>query len=1143
MGSTELFLTRDVKDPQLIERCKAILDEWSGRIPFSPIKKLGSKTEFISAVEHATYKTRVTTQIEKRWLEDHEQPYREEKLPPDPLPQSRFDPWKFNFPPFADFSKHKRSQQVFDTRRVYDCSTCRATGEVSCDDCVGLGEVRCSNCNGYGHNECSDCSGSGHIRQTRSIPREVNCYSCSGSGRWILNSKETCPTCNGRGSVFENFEEEYYVPCSACASSGKIACHTCRGHGKVTCGNCGGSGKVECSRCEGQRRLLAYTTVEVAEEPTSNANQYVTPALPRFRKKDNPLSNLEGQIVFTQDETKRIGQFEFQNQPAAATLSNEVNSCRASHTGHVLRQRMEIEASGIIEYRYRHSTKEYSIYLNPLHGLVEDLEGPIQASIANVDTLAEEAFKEKRYEDAYRLVTRGLCMDEATESEKQLRDQALRALVMSYGKLALLGWLAAAVAWCLVDGFLSHFQINWWFVLGLLPLPFAIQLFAQDVAVRFRGPRERVQPAILIGVMFLLSGAGIGAGTSWTNWIGLTLLITATCSFGSIRSKERTLHTTLEAYVATFPSPQELETYVLKLDPKPEPLSRTILTLVLLVALQAVQPMLHMITGVNGWALDRTRVEFDLQINGKPAQASGDIGPIPEVLFNGQAIHSGDKVQPGKGVFEVTDMRFMLFRREARISYGSVANIGTIELTRAHGHVTITSDPPDAEFQLMNQSHSWSGNLPFQMDIPTGDYQLITRRKGWALNAHISVVRGGSTTNRIEFPYGSIEVTSDPTSMVVLTNGVEIGKTPLTLQHMKPGRYALSATDGENELMASVTVGPKEAAKQAFRFRYGSVQLSSTPSGATVIRKGREAGKTPLKLERITAGGTAVELRMEGYVTTNVALQVVEGKTANLTAKLISERYLQAMKQAGEAIDAGRFAEARKFIDDALESEPSDSRATKLRGEVAQAERKWEETRKEIERKGEQALRSAEQAYAKMDFARAGQLAKEALAYIPNNEQAKTLLQKSDLLQSVTVLDYQKVFDDCVILIIPNPDGTNPDGSIDLLPPSELRRDVFSQRYLGKQVLHRGKDFKVDKKSGIITFTLKYSRGPFTSVAKVLAYPRGDNPYALVDTVRMGDEVIIIGTISEMHVPRMLWRFSHTTLTLKDVTVVERRAK
>lgn len=250
------------------------------------------------------------------------------------------------------------------------------------------------------------------------------------------------------------------------------------------------------------------------------------------------------------------------------------------------------------------------------------------------------------------------------------------------------------------------------------------------------------------------------------------------------------------------------------------------------------------------------------------------------------------------------------------------------------GGVELSSDPADAEFELSGNGRRWQGKLPTSIaDVPVGAYRLDTRRKGWELSADISVGRGITTTNKTEFPYGSIEVTSEPTGLVVSRNGVEIGKTPLTLQEMKPGQYALSATDGENDLMASVTVGPKDAAKHAFAFRYGAVQLASTPAGATVTRKGKEAGKTPLKLERIPAGETAVALKLDGYVTTNFALHVVEGETANLTATLISERYLADLGDARRAAAASPpdYRRALVSINDALQISPDEVEAIQLR--------------------------------------------------------------------------------------------------------------------------------------------------------------------------------------------------------------------
>ena len=105
------------------------------------------------------------------------------------------------------------------------------------------------------------------------------------------------------------------------------------------------------------------------------------------------------------------------------------------------------------------------------------------------------------------------------------------------------------------------------------------------------------------------------------------------------------------------------------------------------------------------------------------------------------------------------------------------------------------------------------------------------------------------------------------------------------LCEVKPGQYNITATDGENDLVENVNIESKQVAKQVFLFRYGAVQLNSTPVGATVIRKGKELGKTPLTLNRIPVGETIVELQLEDYKTTNFLIRSVEGMTTNLNAK------------------------------------------------------------------------------------------------------------------------------------------------------------------------------------------------------------------------------------------------------------------
>ena len=572
-----LFLKREVQDETLVAQCQTLLDHWSNSIPFSPVKQLGTKSDFVSATEFAAYRTTVTTQIEKRWLEDHEVPFRGQLLPAQFRPKSQVDPWKINFPRFADFASHRHSIDLPDTRKACDCSTCRASGKVTCSSCSGSGKVTCYKCRGRGQNQ-----------KTREIPYIAVCTTCSGTGKSDSGrGSGTCYSCGGGRQVNKTRTEEYYVPCGTCAASGKVTCSTCRG-----------SGEVRCPRCEGQGRLLAYATAEQTEEPAKGEHQFVPTELPQFKKNDHPISKLEGELVFAQDEQSRIAPLGFSDQQAATVLSAEVETCRNEHKGHVLRQQINVERCSIVEYSYRHSGMTHTIFINPKHSLVEDIAGPIQTAIEHMDALAKKAFDEKRYEEAYRLNLRSLCMDEATNEEKQLRDQILKRLTSSYRNTALITWLLASLSWMFLCSPAPGQDVsNIGGFLGLLPLLGAVFLFARDPALRFRQRGSRLVCAVLLGFSAFLSGATISLNSlcglndrPWDDWLPFGGVILLLVVIALARAKERSRRLKIETHLKEFSTPQALEAYVCGLDPKDRTEFRAILgmSVVLLCLLATV---------------------------------------------------------------------------------------------------------------------------------------------------------------------------------------------------------------------------------------------------------------------------------------------------------------------------------------------------------------------------------------------------------------------------------------------------------------------------------------------------------------------------------------------------------------------------
>jgi hypothetical protein len=562
-----LFLNREL-DERSQRRCANALDRWSAGIPFSPIKKLGSGTEFESGVELAAYHTTVTTQIEERRFANHEVPYRGQPLPSQARSTSDYDLWKLDFRRYADMAPHNESMDLPETRIKLTCPQCNGFGKVDCPTCQANGWLTCTQCSDSGRRgwlRHSRCGGKGQVERTKKVARTVKCG---------CRNRANCGRCKGKGTVVVEEKETFFEACKDCRGTGYLRCGGCPDReGEVLCHTCHGARQVTCPRCDGAKQVMKYATAEKSEGPKQSSNQYVPPGLPRFTKKAGPLSSLHGPVVFTQDEHRRIASFAFSEEPAAAVLSAEVERCRIGHDGHVLRQQIEITRCSLVEYRYRHAGALRSIHLNPAHDLVEDIAGPIQAATGDFERLAAEARGARRYEDAYRLVVRALCMDEARPSEQSLRNAVLSRLSMAYKLWALAAWLPAAAGWCAFAAVQWGTEVWPGALASLLPMMLGLHLLARDVGLRFGGRRARVTAAALTGLGALLSAASIHRASlrwpaRWTDYLAFGVVTLALTAAAIWRSEERARRVRIEDHVREFPVAAALEFYVVGLDPE-----------------------------------------------------------------------------------------------------------------------------------------------------------------------------------------------------------------------------------------------------------------------------------------------------------------------------------------------------------------------------------------------------------------------------------------------------------------------------------------------------------------------------------------------------------------------------------------------
>ncbi|WP_241481307.1 PEGA domain-containing protein [Methanoculleus sediminis] len=164
---------------------------------------------------------------------------------------------------------------------------------------------------------------------------------------------------------------------------------------------------------------------------------------------------------------------------------------------------------------------------------------------------------------------------------------------------------------------------------------------------------------------------------------------------------------------------------------------------------------------------------------------------------------------------------------------------------------------------------------------------------------------------------GSIHVTSSPSGAAVYLNGQYKGVAPLTIQNLVPGTYSLEGDrSGYQPDYATVTVRAGQQSNVQFTLtpieQYGSIKVTSSPSGAYVYMDGTYKGRTPLTLTSVSAKKHNIELDLSGYYDWKSSVTVSPGVTSYVNA------YLTAVpSETTGAIDVVSYpAGADIFLDD-----------------------------------------------------------------------------------------------------------------------------------------------------------------------------------------------------------------------------------
>jgi hypothetical protein len=135
----------------------------------------------------------------------------------------------------------------------------------------------------------------------------------------------------------------------------------------------------------------------------------------------------------------------------------------------------------------------------------------------------------------------------------------------------------------------------------------------------------------------------------------------------------------------------------------------------------------------------------------------------------------------------------------------------------------------------------------------------------------------------------SIYVTSSPSGASVYLDGSYKGKTPKTITGVSAGSHTIKLSKSgykDYTRTRSVKAGKRTIINANLRQATGSIDVTSTPSGASVYLDGSPKGTTPKTITGVSAGSHTFKLSKSGYKDYTGTTSIKAGETKRINANL-----------------------------------------------------------------------------------------------------------------------------------------------------------------------------------------------------------------------------------------------------------------
>jgi len=204
------------------------------------------------------------------------------------------------------------------------------------------------------------------------------------------------------------------------------------------------------------------------------------------------------------------------------------------------------------------------------------------------------------------------------------------------------------------------------------------------------------------------------------------------------------------------------------------------------------------------------------------------------------------------------------------------------------GQVSISSSPSGARVYL---DGNYKGTTPLILkDVSVGSHTIkLSKKYYYDFEKKITVSAGETTyVSKILKGYGFVKITSDPSGAYVYIDGSYKGVTPLLL-NVEEGYHKIILAKSNYfhvEKQIYVAIGETTYVSETLK-GYGSLEISTIPSGINVYLDGNYKGETPLFIGEVAEGTHSIRLTKFGYGDITRTVSVFAGKTTHVTENLI----------------------------------------------------------------------------------------------------------------------------------------------------------------------------------------------------------------------------------------------------------------